>query len=94
MRSSDRQTDPLSSRLRDLNSNSSLASPGYSDSYQQTTSGEEFFDLDIESYYANGNNACGFIPGAPDQFDTDFLSEGESILETSRYDGRLGTDQE
>jgi len=22
-----------------------------------------FFDLDIEDYYANGNNACGFFPG-------------------------------
>lgn len=26
---------------------------------------EDFFDLDIEAYYANGNNACGFIPGVP-----------------------------
>ncbi|RMZ91368.1 hypothetical protein DV736_g1405, partial [Chaetothyriales sp. CBS 134916] len=26
---------------------------------------EDFFDLDIDSYYANGNNACGFIPGLP-----------------------------
>lgn len=25
----------------------------------------DFFDLDIETYYANGNNACGFIPGVP-----------------------------
>ncbi|RMZ84419.1 hypothetical protein DV738_g467, partial [Chaetothyriales sp. CBS 135597] len=26
---------------------------------------EDFFDLDIDAYYANGNNACGFIPGLP-----------------------------
>jgi len=26
---------------------------------------ETYFDLDIEEYYANGNNACGFIPGVP-----------------------------
>ena len=25
----------------------------------------DFFDLDIGTYYANGNNACGFIPGVP-----------------------------
>lgn len=23
----------------------------------------DYFDLDIEAYYANGNNACGFFPG-------------------------------
>lgn len=28
-------------------------------------SGSDFFDLDIETYYANGNNACGFFPGVP-----------------------------
>lgn len=28
-------------------------------------SNSDFFDLDIETYYANGNNACGFIPGVP-----------------------------
>lgn len=28
-------------------------------------SNSDFFDLDIETYYANGNNACGFIPGLP-----------------------------
>ncbi len=26
---------------------------------------EDYFDLDIEAYYAKGNNACGFIPGLP-----------------------------
>ncbi|RMD42325.1 hypothetical protein DV735_g2771, partial [Chaetothyriales sp. CBS 134920] len=26
---------------------------------------EDFFDLDIDAYYAKGNNACGFIPGLP-----------------------------
>ncbi|ETN44285.1 uncharacterized protein HMPREF1541_10465 [Cyphellophora europaea CBS 101466] len=40
--------------------------------YSETTlsdsidySNSDFFDLDIETYYANGNNACGFIPGVP-----------------------------
>lgn len=28
-------------------------------------SGSDYFDLDIESYYANGTNACGFFPGIP-----------------------------
>lgn len=28
-------------------------------------SGDDYFNLDLESYYANGNNACGFIPGIP-----------------------------
>ena len=32
---------------------------------QDVTLPDDFFDLDIESYYANGNNACGFIPGVP-----------------------------
>lgn len=26
---------------------------------------DDYFDLDIDEYYANGNNACGFIPGLP-----------------------------
>jgi hypothetical protein len=26
---------------------------------------ETYFDLDIEEYYASGDNACGFIPGVP-----------------------------
>lgn len=26
---------------------------------------DDYFDLDIDTYYANGNNACGFIPGLP-----------------------------
>ena len=26
---------------------------------------EDYFDLDIETYYSKGNNACGFIPGLP-----------------------------
>lgn len=26
---------------------------------------DDYFDLDIDMYYANGNNACGFIPGLP-----------------------------
>ena len=40
---------------------------------------ESFFDLDIDDYYANGNNACGFIPGAPvilsddNQFEADYI---------------------
>lgn len=28
-------------------------------------SGSDYFDLDIDSYYANGTNACGFFPGLP-----------------------------
>lgn len=28
-------------------------------------SGSDYFDLDIDSYYANGTNACGFFPGIP-----------------------------
>lgn len=30
-----------------------------------TSVNSDFFDLDLEEYYANGNNACGFIPGVP-----------------------------
>ncbi|EXJ86548.1 hypothetical protein A1O3_03501 [Capronia epimyces CBS 606.96] len=30
-----------------------------------TSISEDYFDLDIDTYYANGNNACGFIPGLP-----------------------------
>lgn len=30
-----------------------------------TSISEDYFDLDIETYYAKGNNACGFIPGLP-----------------------------
>jgi hypothetical protein len=35
---------------------------GFSDTIDYNS---EFFDLDIETYYANGGNACGFIPGVP-----------------------------
>jgi hypothetical protein len=42
-------------------------------------SDEEFFNLDIDSYYANGNNACGFIPGAPVVLNTNGLSEDDAI---------------
>ena len=37
---------------------------GYSD-VAVDYANSDFFDLDIETYYANGNNACGFIPGLP-----------------------------
>ena len=30
-----------------------------------TSTNGDYFDLDIDSYYANGNNSCGFIPGIP-----------------------------
>ena len=30
-----------------------------------TSTNGDYFDLDIDSYYANGNNSCGFIPGVP-----------------------------
>ena len=48
---------------------------------------EDFFDLDLDSYYANGNNACGFIPGLPvilsdindiDPNETDTVGDGDS----------------
>jgi hypothetical protein len=41
----------------------------------------EFFDLDIEAYYANGNNACGFIPGAPLILNTDGPNVDEAVSE-------------
>lgn len=40
-----------------------LSDTGFSETVDCSNS--EFFDLDIETYYANGNNACGFIPGVP-----------------------------
>jgi hypothetical protein len=42
----------------------SYSDAGYSD-VAMDFSNSDFFDLDIETYYANGNNACGFIPGLP-----------------------------
>lgn len=53
----------------------------YSESLNQSWSDEDFFDLDIDYYYANGNNACGFIPGAPVVLNTNGLSKDEVILE-------------
>ena len=57
---------------------------------------DDYFDLDIEAYYANGNNACGFIPGLPviasdaaepeteDGFLSDYASNSGG---SSTYDG-------
>ncbi|KIW10308.1 hypothetical protein PV08_11270 [Exophiala spinifera] len=39
--------------------------PQYAPSETDTYVSEDYFDLDIDTYYANGNNACGFIPGLP-----------------------------
>lgn len=50
----------------------SYSDAGFSDSVDYSNS--DFFDLDIETYYANGNNACGFIPGVPV-----ILSEAEDL---------------
>ncbi|KAH8807588.1 hypothetical protein F5884DRAFT_343783 [Xylogone sp. PMI_703] len=64
------------------------------------TTDEEFFDLDIESYYANGNNACGFIPGVPvilsdidGHSEDDLLSNSYSTLDESSV-GQTGESPE
>ncbi len=53
-------------------------------------SDDDFFDIDIESYYANGNNACGFIPGAPAFLNTDSLSLDDIV--TTEYETSAGVD--
>jgi hypothetical protein len=49
-----------------------------------STSDEDFFDLDIETYFANGNNSCGFIPGVPvilsDSNDIDYSSSDDYLI--------------
>lgn len=50
----------------------SYSDAGFSDGIDYANA--DFFDLDIETYYANGNNACGFIPGLPV-----IMSEAEDI---------------
>ncbi|EXJ62735.1 hypothetical protein A1O7_03173 [Cladophialophora yegresii CBS 114405] len=61
---------------------------------------EDYFDLDIETYYSKGNNACGFIPGLPviltdanpPETDDDFLTSdfGSVSGRSSVYDGIEG----
>lgn len=61
------------------------------DDYTISTSSlsdDDFFDIDIESYYANGNNACGFIPGAPAFLNTDGLSLDDIIATEYETSGR------
>ncbi|RVX68088.1 hypothetical protein B0A52_08227 [Exophiala mesophila] len=62
---------------------------------------DDYFDLDIDMYYANGNNACGFIPGLPviasdaaepetddDFLTSDYASIGGRSASTDGSEGR------
>ncbi|KAH8888024.1 hypothetical protein GQ53DRAFT_826592 [Thozetella sp. PMI_491] len=69
---------PVSARL--IESDVDIASPWESlGTSSPSLPDDVFFDLDIETYYANGNNACGFIPGAPVVMNTDGLSMDELL---------------
>jgi hypothetical protein len=71
--------------------------PQYAPSETDTYVSEDYFDLDIETYYAKGNNACGFIPGLPviltdtaaPETDEDLLTNDYASLSgrSSVYDG-------
>lgn len=71
--------------------------PQYAPSEMDSSVSEDYFDLDIETYYAKGNNACGFIPGLPviltdagePETDEEFLSSDYASLSgmSSVYDG-------
>jgi hypothetical protein len=65
----------------------------YTGSHDQSLSDEEFFDLDIDSYYANGNNACGFIPGAPVVLNNDGLSRDEVTVGADDASSWFGSNQ-
>lgn len=52
--------------------------PGVSMQQLLEDSGSDYFDLDIESYYANGTNACGFFPGIPVSLPSD---DGLGVLD-------------
>lgn len=75
-----------------------LGKPQYAPSDMDSSIGEEdYFDLDIETYYAKGNNACGFIPGLPviltdtnePETDEEFLASDYASISgrSSVYDG-------
>ncbi|KIX10452.1 uncharacterized protein Z518_01535 [Rhinocladiella mackenziei CBS 650.93] len=74
--------------------------PQYAPSEMDTSVSEDYFDLDIETYYAKGNNACGFIPGLPviltdtsePETDDDFLTSDYASLSgrSSVYDSSEG----
>ncbi|EXJ72056.1 uncharacterized protein A1O5_04559 [Cladophialophora psammophila CBS 110553] len=71
--------------------------PQYAPSDLDSSVSEDYFDLDIETYYAKGNNACGFIPGLPviltdnnvPESDDDFLTSDFASISgrSSVYDG-------
>ncbi|KAH0846621.1 Zn(II)2Cys6 transcription factor [Fonsecaea pedrosoi] len=75
--------------------------PQYAPSDLDSSVSEDYFDLDIETYYAKGNNACGFIPGLPviltdnnvPESDDDFLTSDFASISgrSSVYDGSEGT---
>jgi hypothetical protein len=46
---------------------------------------EDYFDLDIEEYYARGNNACGFIPGLPVILTDNNVPEAEDDFLTNDF---------
>lgn len=52
--------------------------------------GSEYFDLDIDTYYANGTNACGFIPGLPVSLPSD---DELGVLEGMHDSHMTGTDR-
>ncbi|KAK4935134.1 hypothetical protein LTR10_023755 [Elasticomyces elasticus] len=74
--------------------------PQYAPSETDTYVSEDYFDLDIDTYYAKGNNACGFIPGLPviltdttgPETDEDLLTNDYASLSgrSSVYDGSEG----
>ncbi|KIX98041.1 uncharacterized protein Z520_06120 [Fonsecaea multimorphosa CBS 102226] len=74
--------------------------PQYAPSDLDSSVSEDYFDLDIDTYYANGNNACGFIPGLPviltdtnvPESDDDFLTSDFASISgrtSSVYDGQV-----
>ncbi|KAL2407976.1 Transcription activator AMTR1 [Exophiala dermatitidis] len=77
-----------------------LGKPHYAESDLDTSISEDYFDLDIDTYYAKGNNACGFIPGLPviltdqtePETDEDLLTNDYASLSgrSSVYDGSEG----